>query len=94
MVHTPQERALCQHPGRGVSPPCEASGKEKQVSQPFPTTPLFISVFQWVSRSADSLLIFSVCWEVHGIGVSKGFIASQQALKVLVCSPTVILAFP
>lgn len=93
MVHIPQERALCQHPGGGVSPLCEASGKEREVSQPFPTTPLFISVFQWASRSAHSLLVFSVCWGVHGIGVSKGFIISQQALKVLVYSPIVILAF-
>lgn len=44
MVHMPQERALCQHPGRGVSPLFEASGKEKEVSQPFPPF-LYLSQF-------------------------------------------------
>lgn len=58
-----------------------------------PITPVFISVFQWASRSADSLFIFSVCWEVHGVGVSKGFTASQQALNILVYSPTCNLSF-
>lgn len=58
-----------------------------------PTTPVFISVFQWASRSADSLFIFSVCWEVHGVGVSKDFTASQQALNILVYTPTCNLSF-
>lgn len=44
MVHMPQERALCQHMGRGVCPLCEASGKEKEVSQPFPPL-LYLSQF-------------------------------------------------
>lgn len=89
MVPMPQERSLCQHLGRGASL-CEASGKEKEVSQPFPPFLCLSQVFQWASRSADSLLIFSICWGVHGVGVSKGFIASQQALNALVYSPTII----
>lgn len=44
MVHMPQKRALCQHQGRGASPLCEASGKEKEVSQPFPPL-LYLSQF-------------------------------------------------
>lgn len=87
MVHMPQKRALCQHQGRGASPLCEASGKEKEVSQPFPPL-LYLS--QFFSGHLDlqiQLFIFSVCWGVHGIGVSKGFIASQQALNILIYSP-------
>lgn len=44
LVHVPQERAFCQHLGRGVSLLCEASGKEKKVSQPFPPL-LYLSQF-------------------------------------------------
>lgn len=44
VVLMPQERALGQHTGKGVSPLCETSGKEKEVSQPFPPL-LFLSQF-------------------------------------------------
>lgn len=49
MVHMPQERALCQHPGRGASL-CEASGKEKEVSQPFAP---FLCLSQFFSGHLD-----------------------------------------
>lgn len=73
---------------------CLSSSLGRQVARKrksfFPShrSTIYLS-FSVASRAADSPLIFSVCWGVHGAGVSKGCLASQQALNVSVYySPT------
>lgn len=84
------ERALCQHTGRGVSPLCEASGKEKEVSQPF--QPL-LCLSQFFCGHLDLQIH---CSYLAFVGDSMEFVSAKvllQALNVLVYSSSVILAF-
>lgn len=74
MVHMPQERTLCQLMGRGASPLCEESGKEKEVSQPFPPL-LYLSQF---FRGHLDLQIHCSC--LAFVGESMEFVSAKVLL--------------